>query len=426
MRNETLNISCPNCGASLRFDASIGKLKCEYCGCEITAEEIEKLSASVQTNKDTFEERKKKEWDFEESSFKSYVCSACGAELVADAVTAVMRCPFCGDHAIAAAQISGSLRPDYIIPFHVTKEQVIQKYKDYYSGFIIPEKFRRNGEIEEIQGVYVPFWLYSGKAEVDALYSGKRSSNKKVKKEVLQKVNGKMQTVNKKVLEEKGKYYDVSRHKEKMFSRIPVDASKRMQDDLMDCIEPYDYEELKGFSPAYLPGYMAERFDVDEKADMERAGNRIKGTVSKEIENELRENGYDKCKKKNVDLKIEDGTVEYAFLPVWMLTVQWKKKKWTFAMNGQTGDMTGNLPISPIKLTILSLITYVIVAIVTHIIYFVCSWEAISTEEHVILFITAAVITWIFMKVTWEVTKPVKIADNADPYIEEEDKEKNV
>ncbi len=420
MLNETLNITCPNCGASLSFDATIGKLKCEYCDCEISAEEVETSSALDNKKADGSDDKKKKYWDFEETSFKSYVCSSCGAELVADAVTAVMRCPFCGAHAIAASRISGSLKPDYIIPFHVTKEQVIEEYKKYYSGFIIPEKFRKNGEIEEIQGVYVPFWFYSGKAVADALISCKRSRNKKVKKEVLQEINGKMQTVNKKVVEKKGKYYDVNRHKEKWFSKLPVDASKRMQDDLMDCIEPYDYEELKEFSPVYLPGYMAERFDVDEKADMERAGTRIKGTISKEIEKDILSNGYDKCMTKNVDLQVEDGSVEYAFLPVWMLTVKWKKKNWTFAMNGQTGQMTGNLPVSPVKLTIFSIVLYAIIAAVTHIIYYICTWEPISPDENIDLLLVSAGITLFFVKLMWEITKPVKIADDADHYMEDD------
>ncbi|MCR4745935.1 MAG: hypothetical protein K5894_12005 [Lachnospiraceae bacterium] len=402
----------------MSFDASIGKLKCEYCNSEISAEELGMFSISDSKDVVDLEEKKDRNWDFEKSSFKSYACSSCGAELLADAVTTVMRCPFCGDHVIAASQISGSLRPDYIIPFSVTKEQVVEEYKKYYSGFIIPEKFRKSGEIKEIQGVYVPFWFYSGKAVVDAAFLGKRDSNKKVKKIVLQEVNGKMQTVNKKVLEEKGKYYEVNRHKEKKFSKLPVDASKRMQDDLMDCIEPYNYEELKEFSPAYLPGFMAERFDVDKKVDMERAGNRIKGTISEEIEKEILSNGYDKCKKSKIDLKVEDESVEYAFLPVWMLTVKWKKKNWTFAMNGQTGQMTGNLPISPIRLTIFTIILYAIMAILAHIIYYICSWEPISHGESIALFVSAAVITWIVIKIMWEITKPVKIADNADHYME--------
>ncbi|MCR4922879.1 MAG: carboxymuconolactone decarboxylase family protein [Lachnospiraceae bacterium] len=132
--DETLNIKCPDCGASFSFDASIGKLKCEYCGCEIFTEEAKIFSAATGKGADNLEENQNRHWDFEKSSFKSYVCSSCGAELVADAVATVMRCPFCGDHAIAAARISGSMKPDYIIPFSVTKEQVIEEYKKYYSG----------------------------------------------------------------------------------------------------------------------------------------------------------------------------------------------------------------------------------------------------------------------------------------------------
>lgn len=54
------------------------------------------------------------------------------------------------------------------------------------------------------------------------------------------------------------------------FEKVPVDASSKMPDDHMDSIEPYDYKKLKPFSTAYLPGYLADKFDVTVEQSRER------------------------------------------------------------------------------------------------------------------------------------------------------------
>ena len=132
------------------------------------------------------------------------------------------------------------------------------------------------------------------------------------------------------------------------FEKVPVDASSKMPDDYMDSIEPFDYSELKPFSTAYLPGFLADKYDVSVEDSNKRADNRCIHTLENAIEDTLI--GY--TTRVPVDdniASINRGKVHYALLPVWLLNVKWENKTYLFAVNGQTGRTAGNLPISKSK-----------------------------------------------------------------------------
>ena len=128
------------------------------------------------------------------------------------------------------------------------------------------------------------------------------------------------------------------------FEKIPVDASSKMPDDYMDSIEPYDYAELKPFSTAYLPGFLADKYDVSVEDSRERADTRCAGSLVDALENTV--SGYSSCNETGRDIHLKRGKVHYALLPVWILNTRWEGKDFLFAMNGQTGKLVGNLPVS--------------------------------------------------------------------------------
>ena len=167
-------VLCQNCGGVLRFDAGTGMLKCDHCVSYFSPEEHESKTQLSDTESD--ELYSSGCFSLEEAEeLSGYCCSSCGAELFADKNTAALNCPYCGNNTVVPAQFSGDIRPKYIIPFAWTKKQAIQSYHDYYQAHILkrllqPLSFRKNNQIEKIQGVYVPFWLFNGQAKVDAVY----------------------------------------------------------------------------------------------------------------------------------------------------------------------------------------------------------------------------------------------------------------
>ena len=334
--HSLMSFSCPECGGSMVFNPEKGKLQCEYCDSLFSREEVEKHFAEKE--KKIGEKEAGKDWGEDGDSMRGYNCSSCGAELITDANTAVMRCPYCGNQTVAPVQFTGALRPDYVLPFAFTKKQAVESYKKFYEGkFLLPKDFKVSSKMEEIQGVYVPFWLFNGTADIEGEYE---SYDRRDEGDY-----------------EVTKFFKSLRKGRIGFVNVPADASVRMADDLMDSIEPYQFDKLEEFTTAYLPGFMAEKFDVELKDDLDRAKKRVTETVKNKLHATLTHDGYN-TESEVVDVKF--NSTGYALLPVWLLTTNWNGKTWTFAMNGQTGKFIGDLPVSKAKLALISVGTFIV------------------------------------------------------------------
>ena len=260
---------------------------------------------------------------------KVYCCPSCGAELLCDTTTAATSCPYCGNPSVLPGQFAGILKPDFVLPFKLSKEDAIKALKKHYlKKPLLPSTFSKANHLEEIKGVYVPFWMYDGEASGSAQFHATQ---------VHTYTSGDYEIT-------ETSHYDVRRAGSIAFEKIPVDASSKMPDDYMDSIEPYDYAELKPFSTAYLPGFLADKYDVSVEDSRERADKRCTGSLVSALERTV--SGYTTCNEMSRDIHLKRGKVHYALLPVWILNTRWEGKDFLFAMNGQTGKLVGNLPVS--------------------------------------------------------------------------------
>ena len=340
MPSQVTNYQCPACTGPLHFSGSSGKLECEYCGSVFDVAAIEALYAEKEEQAAQAQQAAEgaTEWDLsgltsdwgaDADGMKSYVCPSCGAELICDATTAATSCPYCGNPTVVPGQFSGTLKPDFVIPFKLSKEEAIAALKKHYKGKpFLPKSFGSENHVREIKGVYVPFWMFDGEAEGSARYRATRSRI--------------YRTGNTEVTETE--HYEILRAGRLAFEKIPVDASSKMPDEHMDSIEPYDYSELRPFSTAYLPGFLADKFDVTVEQSRQRVDSRCESTLSAALRSTVV--GYTSCQTVGEQIRLKRGKVHYALLPVWMLNTKWRDKDFLFAMNGQTGRMVGDLPIS--------------------------------------------------------------------------------
>ena len=367
MPTQVTNYQCPACTGPLHYSAKSGKLACDYCGSSFDVAEIEALyarkeaeAAAAKQAADAKAEAAKqaadakaeaaqaakaeaaeaaaasggwdtsdlsRDWGAEADGLRVYSCPSCGAELICDQSTAATACPYCGNPAIVPGQFSGALRPDYILPFRLSKDDAVQALRAHYKGKpFLPRSFTSANHIEQIQGVYVPFWLFDGGAEGAASY---RASNTNV-----------FETGDYEITETR--HYHVVRAGSLAFEKIPVDASSKMPDDHMDSIEPFDYAQLRPFSTAYLPGYLADKYDVTIDDSRDRADTRCRETLAQALRDTV--TGYGACVTEREDIALRRGKVHYALLPVWMLSTKWRGQDFLFAMNGQTGKLVGDLP----------------------------------------------------------------------------------
>ena len=330
MPAQTVNYQCPACMGPWHFSGETGKLQCDYCGSQYDPAEIEKLYAKKEdAAADAFQNAKEEATPWTPEGMHAYSCPSCGAELVCDETTAATSCPYCGNPTVVPGQFSGMLKPDYVIPFKLERNAAIVALKKYYKGKkLLPKAFSANNHITKLQGIYVPFWLFDSWADGHV---------------TMEAHNSRSWTEGDYEITETDEY-DVVRDGKAEFQRIPVDGSTKMPDNHMDSIEPYDYGEMVEFSSAYLPGYLAEKYDVDVQDSLPRAEERIQNTLRGLLEDSVQ--GYDSKTFTSQKIQLQETKSHYALLPVWLLHTKWNNQDYLFAMNGQTGKLIGDLPVS--------------------------------------------------------------------------------
>ena len=324
---------CLACGGALNFDTKLQKLKCPYCDSVFDIEALrqrdEILEKEVGKSSDemTWEMPQGNEWASEELENKClYHCKSCGAEIIGDKVMASTNCVYCGNTIIIMDQFRGGLKPDYIIPFKLDKVQAKERLKAHLKNKkFLPRAFKDENKIDEIKGIYVPFWLFD--TDVNAEYRFN------VTRENVYSTDEYNYLIT--------EYYLVSRSGQLSFQKIPVDGSKKIDDELMSSIEPFDNSELKEFETAYLAGYLADRYDVDEKESIRVANERIKESTENLFKNSVKGRVIS---VESENIKLSKAKAKYALYPVWLLNTTYRGEKYTFAMNGQTGKFVGNLP----------------------------------------------------------------------------------
>lgn len=320
---DVMEYKCPACGGAMEFDSKSQKMKCPYCDTEMDISEFEEQKDN------TFQKEENAGWTDEEiSGMKVYVCESCGGEIVAEETTGASTCPFCGNRIVVKGQFADELKPDLIIPFQLDKKEAKARYRKHLEGKkFLPKVFKSENHIDEIKGLYVPFWLFDADVQGYGSYSAQK---------IRVWTTGDTEHT-------ETKYYHVERAGNISFQHIPADASKKMDDTLMESIEPYNAEEAVPFQTAYLAGYMADRYDVDMEERFKRAAERIKASTEEALRDTVK--GYQAVTTSGGNVDIKNTKYKYAMYPVWILNTTWKGEKYIFAMNGQTGKMVGNLPV---------------------------------------------------------------------------------
>lgn len=326
-----LEYKCPCCGGDIEFKTDIQKMKCPYCGTEFGMETLKSYDEDLkndQADNMEWETKAGTEWqEGETEGMSEYICNSCGGEIVGDATTGATSCPFCGSPVVIAGQFSGNLRPDYIIPFKLDKEAAKAALENHMKGKrLLPKLFKSQNRIEEIKGVYVPFWLFDADADANIRYKGTKISHWSDSKYNYTRTS----------------FYSICRGGKIGFERVPVDGSSKIADDLMESIEPFDFSSAVDFQTAYMSGFLADKYDVDADSSIERANQRIKKSTEDAFAATV--SGYSTVRTESSSINLHNGKAKYALYPVWLLSTKWRDKAYTFAMNGQTGKFVGDLP----------------------------------------------------------------------------------
>ena len=328
------NYECKVCGAHLYWDTQEDCLKCEFCGSKYQPSDYEDFTLNEETPKETIVEEQYSNVNYASEDMVVYECKNCGGEVVALKTTMATICPYCNEAISVTSKSVGEFRPKMCIPFKHNKDDAMSLFKEYVKkSFLTPKQFKSEHVIEKMQGIFVPFYIHSMHARCSDVFEGHKSHSYRSGYDKV----------------EVRDIYQLSIQGECDFDKIPTDASKRISNALMDAVEPYNYNGFKPYNPAFMAGFVAEQGD-DVKEDMNiRAKHRAEKAITEEAKKQF--TGYSgSIQVQSTNNRISSHISEYVMLPVWLLNVDHKGKKYTYAINGQTGKVVGELPMNKLKL----------------------------------------------------------------------------
>ena len=325
---STATYTCPCCGAPLSFSGESGKLECASCGNSYELDAIQALTSAESVDRLEFENQAESFDASEAAQMQAYICKGCGAELLTEDTTTATECPYCGSPTILPERIEGGVKPEKVIPFKVTKEEAQKQFEEYFKGKrLLPNVFLQSrNRIAEMRKLYVPYWLFDCDAQADIVYDAeKRNTERRGDWEIT-----------------RTRYYLVRRSGRMGFDSIPVDGSEKLDDKITESLEPYDLSAAVPFQPAVLAGALADQADVEAKDCEKRAVERVETSVSQAMRDTV--NGYSSVSERSRSIYSENGRATPVLMPVWLITTQKEGKTYTFAINGQSGKLTCDVP----------------------------------------------------------------------------------
>ncbi|MBQ9692735.1 MAG: TFIIB-type zinc ribbon-containing protein [Clostridia bacterium] len=319
--------NCPNCGAELYFDADKHKLACEFCLSEFTIEEIGNTNAE-----ELADTQKSNAADFCEH-MNEYSCPNCGAEIAAEEHTAADICVYCHSPIVLKGKLSGQMKPDKIVPFKFGKEEAEKKFFEFASKkWFVPKDFKSRTHADKIQGVYYPFWVTDADT-VSTLYADA------TKVRTWRIGNTEYIETSRFACERAGDIH---------FEDIVSSAYSQAEKDMLEGILPYPSEALQDFSMPFLSGFQTKKRDIERSELSSEVKQRMDEYAKTLLRNTVR--GYASVNVRSTSLNIKQSHWEYSLMPIWMLNYVTPKKTYVYAVNGHTGKIYGELPISFKKL----------------------------------------------------------------------------
>ncbi|MEM9920062.1 MAG: hypothetical protein AAF990_18345, partial [Bacteroidota bacterium] len=337
---KIVNSDCPSCGGQLGYSAVHKKISCKYCGYQ---EEVDDSTDQVveRSLADAIDEKSK--FIPEQSGKKVVDCANCGAVFMVEQEKVKISCGFCGsDKVNVEAYEHKYIQPSGIIPFYVSRDEANRKFKEWIGrGLFHPSKLKQLAAIEDLHGLYIPFWTFD--AQTESEWQGEAGDYYYETQSV--RVNGKIEQ--KQV--QKIRWRRRSGNLSHFFDDILVVASGGLEQRFVERIMPFRLEEVVNFDPRLMIGWEAEVYKTEVDEGYQIADTIMDAKIRHMCSAQL---GGDTQRNLHVRSQKTAQTFKHIILPAWICSYRYNDKIYRFSINGQTGRVYGKKPLSWIKITI--------------------------------------------------------------------------
>lgn len=331
---------CSGCGGNMEYDISSQKLKCPYCGIEEDIQSDRTLVKEYDFS-EVAQREASSEWDNEVSVVK---CDACGAETVVEKYQTALYCGYCGSSHVLESKQSSGIKPEGIIPFKVDEYKAKEGFNNWIKNrWFAPNKLKQLYESEKLISVYVPYWTYDTNTYNSYTAQGGEHYYVTVKRD------------GKDVREMRTRWHFVSGSFDMFFDDVLVNASKNYNDSLMIEAEPYNTREVEPYKPQYISGHTAERYSKGVIECFDIAKEKIYPDLESQVRSKVLQR-YDEVNSIRINTEYSDVKYKHILLPLWTAQYDFKGKKYRYMINGQTGEVSGEAPISPFKVALLIIV----------------------------------------------------------------------
>ena len=351
MQFTPINFTCEGCGAPLKFSPATGKLTCEFCNRSYAVEsnthlirEYDLRSALTQ-----LEQNRPKEIT------KEITCPNCGSGFTLTPYTTSTNCPYCGTPTIT--EFVNKITPESILPFTITHAEAQKIFAKWIGSlWLAPNALKTLVDTDKsLKGYYLPYWTYD--AETSTAYRGKRGDIYYVMVQRRRIINGKEQIVT--VREPRIRWTPTAGRVERYFDDVTIEASETLSRKILSALGNWDTSQSKPFDEKYLSGFESEEYAIGLDNGFEMAQAKMHAIIRRDIRRDI---GGDKQQIDQMQTHYANTTYKSALFPVWTTHFDFNGKSYYFAINGQSGEITGERPYSYTKIILLIVMILAIMA----------------------------------------------------------------
>jgi predicted RNA-binding Zn-ribbon protein involved in translation (DUF1610 family) len=353
---------CPSCGSQMSFDAAQGTLSCAYCGHTMTvpttAAEIREYDLEAALKQATAAPQ--------ETGYggdkRSIKCKSCGAVNTVDATVVSTECPFCGSNQVVPQeQVAQVVKPESLLPFQVDQAKAVALFRQWLgSGFFRPTPVKKIAQDAQarIHGVYLPFWTFDAytsswwEAEAGHYY---------YTTETFWASDDKGQKVQRTRQVQQVRWEPASGHLQLFLDDVLVPATSNVEAGMIESIYPFDTKALVPYKPEFLAGWGAEAYTVDLKAGWQLGQGIMQQQVNGACAGQVPGDTYRNLK---VNTAFSNMTYKHVLFPVWIASYRFNDKVYHFLVNGQTGEVRGQAPISWIRVILVIIVILIVLALI--------------------------------------------------------------